>query len=286
LILSYFKSISEHGIAKSFVIGRNLIIRKVLWKSLDKHFVTIAGVRREMLGARLLAESNRRVLNGFFQGMKLGKLTWGARDAGPMILGTYEYEVQSTIMNSPSNYKILIDIGAADGFYAIGCLLNQRFEKAICFESNPKSRLAIKENAKENAVEDRISILGTADKEFANFLINELSFKSSEMIFLVDIEGSEFEILTAEIFDSLVDSMFIIEIHEIVENFEYKFQELIKNASIFFDIETIDSSNRPLFYNSTMNSWADEDRQVIFSEGRRYLMKWLVLVPKKFQAKI
>ena len=39
------------------------------------------------------------------------------------------------------------------------------------------------------------------------------------------------------------------------------------------DIETIDSSNRPLFYNSTMNSWADEDRQVIFSEGRRYLMK-------------
>jgi hypothetical protein len=106
------------------------------------------------------------------------------------------------------------------------------------------------------------------------------------MIFLVDIEGSEFEILTAEIFESLVDSMFIIEIHETVENFDYKFQELIKNASIFFDIETIDSSNRPLFYNSTMNSWADEDRQVIFSEGRRYLMKWLVLVPKKFQAKI
>ena len=286
MILSYLKSITEHGIAKSIVIGRNLIIRKILWKILDKHFVTITGVRREMLGERLLAESNRRVMNGFFQGMKLGKLTWGARDAGPMILGTYEYEVQSAIMNSPSTYKILIDIGAADGFYAIGSLLNLRFEKAICFESNPKSRIAIKDNAKENAVEDRISVLGTADKEFAKFLIDDLGFESSEMIFLVDIEGGEFEILTAEIFDSLPDSIFIVEIHETVENFDFKFQKLIKNASTFFDIETIDSSNRHLFYNSTMNSWADEDRQVIFSEGRRYLMKWLVLVPKKFQAKI
>jgi hypothetical protein len=275
---SYIKSLVEHGFKDSIVISKNLLIRKALWKVLDNHFVTITGVRREMLGKRLLEESGSVVKYGFFKGMKLGKFTWGARDSGPMIMGSYEYEVQSTIMNSPSRYKVFIDIGAADGFYAIGLTKNRKFEKAVCFESNVKSQTLIIENAKENKVEKNIEVFGTAKKDFHKKLLRE--FKSKEMLFLIDIEGGEFEILDHELFKSLQKSMFVIEIHRNCTDFEKKYKKLLKNASEFFETEIIDSSARKNISSPTMADWPDEDRLIVFSEGRRYKMEWLVLRPK------
>lgn len=255
-------------------------MRKILWKLLDKHFVTISGVRREMLGQRLLEEYGRIVKNGYFKGMKLGRLAWGARDAGPMILGTYEHQVQSVIMNSPERYKVFVDIGAADGFYAIGLVLNGRFDEAVCFESNSKSRISILENAKENGVENKVSIHGTAERDFHTQLTAKLGLNPKEMLFLIDIEGGEFEILDPEIFKALQKSMFVIEIHRTPRDFQEKYALLVENASIFFDIETIYSSSSSSDFHQAMENWADEDRQIVISEGRRYQMEWIVLTPK------
>jgi len=280
LISSRINSISEHGLKNSIAIGKNLLVRKILWKILEKHFVTISGVRREMLGQRLLEETERIVKNGYFKGMKLGRLTWGARDAGPMILGTYEHQVQSKIMNAPDRYKVFVDIGAADGFYAIGLMLNRRFDMAVCFESNSKSRTSILENAKENGVEDKISILGIAQRDFHKQLTMELDLRPEEIFFLIDIEGGEFEILNSEMFDSFKSSMFVIEIHRTVADFQAKYSNLVENASRFFDLETIYSISSQNAFDRTMENWPDEDRQIVLSEGRRYQMQWMILTPK------
>ncbi len=277
---SPINSIIDHGLRNSIVIAKNLLVRKILWKLLNKHFATISGVRREMLGKELLEKSGRVVMNGYFQGMKLGKLTWGARDAGPMLLGTYEQQVQSKIICSPDRYKVFVDIGAADGFYAIGLILNGRFKKAICFESKSKSRTAILENAKENNVDSHLLILGEAEKYFHKHLTVDLELKPEELIFLIDIEGGEFEILNSEIFEALQASMFVIEIHRTVDDFHAKYINLVENASKFFYVETIHSNINQNTFNPIMENWADEDRQIVLSEGRRYQMHWLVLTPK------
>ena len=75
-----------------------------------------------------------------------------------MILGLYEQEVLESLTNIPKKYKTFIDLGAADGYYGIGVLVNNLFENSFCFESTERGQNVIRENAKLNGVADKILI--------------------------------------------------------------------------------------------------------------------------------
>jgi tRNA G37 N-methylase Trm5 len=72
-------------------------------------------------------------------------------DRGGMILGMYEQEVITTL--NQNRGRILINLGAGDGFYSIGGVKSGLFEESIAFEMRSESQSLIIENARLNGVE-------------------------------------------------------------------------------------------------------------------------------------
>ena len=77
---------------------------------------------------------------------------WGKIDRPSMIYGFYEQEVLESLTSNKGKYKTLIDVGAADGYYAIGGIISGTFEKAICYEIAKEGQDQIKKNADLNKV--------------------------------------------------------------------------------------------------------------------------------------
>jgi hypothetical protein len=277
----YVISVLEHGPIDSLKIMGSLVKRKYLRVRSDKHFMQVAGVRRELLGERLLNISENKVLYGFFKGLKLESNLWSARDVASIILGQYEKEILDFIMNIPSRFLYFVDIGAADGIYAVGLLKNEKFQRVICFESNLRSQKSIEINAHINQVNGKVSIFGEAKIDFLNTITMDSELQLSKTVFLFDIEGGEYDLLTTENLIRMATSFVIVEIHKNVQNYEIKYRELIRRITPFFDYEVIREGERGSSEFSEISHWPDEDRNIIFSEGRRYAMEWLALSPRK-----
>ncbi len=270
----------KHGIRESFSIFRSLVIRYVLLRRSNRDFMRIAGIRRELLGRRIYEESSGCVRYGDFKGLKLVSHRWGARDLGSIILGEYERNIVEYINQVDLTRTTFVDVGAADGFYAVGLLHNGRMKRSICFESSEDGRTSIGANASANGVQSAISIRGTASKLFAKELLDELGDELKNSVFLFDIEGGEFDLLTNENLKILQNSILIVELHKEAGDYERKVNNLYLNARDTHQIHTIQRNGANPFQFEELESWPDEDRQIVFSEGRRYSMTWIALHPR------
>jgi hypothetical protein len=220
---------------------------------------------------------NHKVHYGPFKGLVLGRTLWGSTDRASMILGLYEQEILNSIFQVPKKYKFFIDLGAADGYYAIGVLKNRRFSKTFCYEMSEKGRQIIRENAKLNHVENHIEIHGIATKGFYKLIPN---INLSHSVMLVDIEGSEFDLFDYECLKAFKKSIIFIELHEsLVKNGLNKKDKLIKNAKHFFKVSELTTTARDLSCFEELKDLNDNDRWLICSEGRDKLMTWLRLDP-------
>lgn len=77
------------------------------------------------LGEQLDAIFQSRVQAGPFKGLYLPKhLAWGASARAALLLGIYEQDIQAFLPALSQRYSTFIDIGAADGYYTVGVLVN------------------------------------------------------------------------------------------------------------------------------------------------------------------
>ena len=196
-----------------------------------------------------------------------------------MLLGFYELEILDLIdrISKSKKFDTLIHIGAADGYYGVGVLINNLFQHSYCFETRELGQEIIRKNAEINGVSDRISIFGRATNGFDKLLRKE---HLSRSVVLVDIEGGEFELLNKDVFRNFQQSIFIIEIHGWIENADKKIIKLKEDAAAFFTITEMKTSARDLSKFDELRDYTDTDRWLLCSEGRPNLMSWYVLSPR------
>jgi len=223
---------------------------------------------------------NSTVRYGPFAGFKFGsKSWWGGADRGSMLLGLYEREVLDSLVNIPPTHKTFIDLGAADGYYGVGVLINSLFERSYCFEMSSAGQLVIGENALINNVSDKVKIHGYADKDFYKVIPSE--YYSNSVLF-IDIEGAEFDLLDINIFREFKDAVIFIELHDwFFEDGDDRLKKLKLDASQFFTISELTTTARDMSKFIELKHFSDDDRWLICSEGRGRLMTWLRLDPKK-----
>ena len=90
-----------------------------------------------MLSYEHARKHNFVVQYGIFKNLKMNdKISWGKGDIGSKIYGLYENKIQQKLKEI--NKPILIDIGAADGFFAIGCLKSKICDFCYAFEETKK----------------------------------------------------------------------------------------------------------------------------------------------------
>ena len=213
---------------------------------------------------------------GIFKNLKMNhEISWGRGDIASKIYGFYENKIQQKLKDI--NNPILIDIGAADGFFAIGSLKSKICEFCYAFEETKKSRENLSKTAKINNVQKKLSIIGKVTKDnFFTLLPSKINF--SEVTILCDIEGGEFDFFSDEILATIRCSNIIIEIHKNHnKNLEIDLLERVKK---YFDVSIIIDNDKNFESVSELHALNDIDRNLICSEGRSYIGKWWHLSPK------
>jgi precorrin-6B methylase 2 len=204
---------------------------------------------------------------------------WGRGEQGAMILGLYEQEVLNNLSEAPDRYRVLVDVGAGDGYYAVGLLYSGKVDRSIAFEAIPECRAAIARLAAENGVADKITVLGAASDRFVDTLRAQ-NIDSRETMFLIDIEGAEFKVLTEEFFAFLKDSLIVVETHaHIYADLRGEMERVIQRASMTHRTTNWYPGARNPWTIKELESFAEIDRWILCSEGRFEVQQWLRFDP-------
>lgn len=169
---------------------------------------------RYLLGQHLSKTFEHTVHYGPFAGMHLIQDSWwSAGDRGGMLLGLYEREVLEVIDSWRGRFTVFIDVGAADGYYAVGCLVGGLADQAVCFEVNEAGQNVIAAQSALNGVSDAVHVFGEAGKDFLSVAREVFSFSNTEALLLIDIEGGEYDLLDESTLASASGSRLIVEMH-------------------------------------------------------------------------
>lgn len=237
--------------------------------------------RLERISLKTYDLCNGIVLQGLFKDLKLNRDTWwGKCDLGAQCLGLYEKEVQDLI-EAEGPFKVFLDVGAADGYYATGVLHAKMAEKAICFEISEQGRLAIKENWVTNGSPGELVVYGEATPQSIIKVAATLPLNS---FVLIDIEGFEFSLLTPEVLFALKECTVIIEIHNWIEDFLNRYSSLLRDLDAYFHVDIIKPIDRDTHKIQLLQSYSDDNRLLVTSERRPCLMRFLHLKPRGINA--
>lgn len=226
--------------------------------------------------------TKHKVVNGYYKSLILSKnYNWNKDDIdlSPKLLGCYEEQVQEKIIELKKKYnlKYLVVFGASEGFHALGLMKNRFFSKAYIFEKDEKTRNILIKNSKINKIKE-IKIFSDANfSMIANFLNKK---EQKKTLFLIDIEGEEFNILNKKNLPFYKNSHLIIENHQdFIKNLKIKkifFKLMYKN----FDVSFLYNGNRNPHKFKDLYFLNDDEKYLIMSENRPCTMNWLILSPK------
>jgi hypothetical protein len=164
-------------------------------------------MRRRILGK--LADP-KRIAQGPFEGM--GYLPLGpSRSALPMLLGTYESEISLAVEAiCEARCDRIVNIGAGEGYYAVGMALRNPGARIVGFEMNPSARYYTRQLARRNGVRPRIKILG----ECTTTTLEAALEGAERPAVICDCEGAEDVLLDPLRVPSLRRTLILVETHE------------------------------------------------------------------------
>ncbi|MES1951269.1 hypothetical protein S4A8_10446 [Salinisphaera sp. S4-8] len=193
-------------------------------------------------------------------------------------MGEYEAHVVDRLISLSSEVDgPFIDVGAADGYFAIGMARLEKFEQVIAFEKSAEGRQALSRAVALNDCEGMVDIAC----ELTQFEVDERLGADERALVLIDIEGSEYDLLTSGMLAALRSSYVLVELHPFeIENGIAREQRLIERAHDHFEIEFfIRESYGPNKF-SELAAFDDDERLLALSEGRASNMRWMLMSPK------
>lgn len=195
-------------IAKEFLPNRlSVMIQSVRSRNIQVRLLKAIPGYLEAL-TTLTEEHGYSVLHGPFQGMTYPPQALLSRVGIPRLLGTYESELHPIIRGiAPRQYDQIIDIGSAEGYYAVG--LARLTGTTVCaFDTEPRERALCREMAQLNGVSEKVKISSWCDQDALVGVV------SGRCLIVCDCEGYEIELFTGKIVDRLRETDLIVELHE------------------------------------------------------------------------
>ncbi|MDZ7779593.1 MAG: hypothetical protein U5R14_06590 [Gemmatimonadota bacterium] len=188
-------------------------IRPVLRRVVPDSLRTYRGDlwRRRLVAAtdRLWRETGGVVQGGPFAGMTYTRTEYS--QLGPKLLGTYEQETREFVRRViAADPPCVINVGAAEGYYAVGLLTRTRRMRVSAFERNEEGRTLMRELAELNGVADRLEIHGDCTPGALSTCLAE--WPASPL--LIDIEGGERHLLDPVAVPELAKCEILVEMHE------------------------------------------------------------------------
>ncbi len=169
----------------------------------------LAKWRSELIYRTLAVRSGTQVLSGPFQGMNY-PLRASEGSGSARLLGVYEASLAPIIeLIIQRAYPMIVDIGCAEGYYAIGLARRMPQARIVARDDSPKAQDLCRQLAALNGVETRIEIGGRM--EHADF---DLCTRQKTLI-LCDIEGGEADLLDPVAAPGLTQADILVECHDL-----------------------------------------------------------------------
>jgi hypothetical protein len=164
--------------------------------------------RRELYSKLYPPNDEPRILSGPFAGMKyINTSAFGP--ISPKWLGSYEWEIQDLIGQfCVSGYETIVNVGSAEGYYAVGFAWRSRNSRVIAYDIDPFARRATRRLAAINGVTDRVAMRTSCHWSDLDRL------PQTKTLLFVDIEGAEIEFLDPHHCSSLKGFDILVEVHE------------------------------------------------------------------------
>lgn len=214
-----------------------------------------------------------QVQTGPFRGMTITpQASWGDGDISAKLLGLYEDELHDAIGQAVSTMPDhIINIGCAEGYYAVGLGRILDVELTIC-DTDPRALGATQVNATANGVEIARAIpVITAAK------LQSLVEHNLRPLLIVDCEGAEIDILDIAQAPALAKCTMLVETHDCLR--AGIAHALVERFSPTHSIQWIRAAGKNPWQFEFLDHLSDMDKMSIVLEGRPETAVWLWMTP-------
>jgi hypothetical protein len=237
--------------------------------------------RRQRVHHRILGrlESPEVIAQGPFRGMRYISSAF-CSEILPKLVGTYESEVSSAVEAiCGAGCDRIIDIGAAEGYYAVGLALRNPAATVIGFELNSSARYYFRQLARRNGVSNRIEVRGICDRDS----LAEAMEGAMRPALICDCEGAEDFLLRPDLIEPLRRAFVLVETHDGLTTdagvLEGITERLCERFEPTHDIEVIVSRDRSSDDLPAQIHLSPEEAEQAMDEGRPWA-RWLFLAPR------
>lgn len=193
------------------------------------------------------------------------------------LAGSYEAElhqaVEELIGTAP---PLVVNIGAGEGYYAVGLALRCPQARVIAFEADPYNARLLRELARRNGVAERVEIRGTCTvAELA-----ELDPPAGTAV-ISDCEGAEAELIDPRRVEWLARTPLLVEVHvsfvpDLAETLEARLRDNHEVESIPIAKRYLE--DHEMFWSTPRTSAIQQE--MLMSELRPWRTPWLWAVPR------
>lgn len=215
------------------------------------------------------------VVSGPFTGLKYVKYASKGSTLYPKLLGSYESELHSIVNKIINEATItqIIDIGCAEGYYAVGFAKFLPKATVFCYDIDFESLQICKEMAALNNVSERL-FLGNL---FTPSTFSHFDFKNHSLVFC-DCEGYELQIFTEQTVPLLKEVILIIELHDFIDrSISLTLKLLLSNSH---ELEIVETSKRSITDYPLLKGFNTFQQIRALDELRPEKMQWLIATPK------
>jgi SAM-dependent methyltransferase len=252
-------------------------IKNVVRKTFPKKYqLAQEALRRYRLKhvTRVLARKHGLVvLTGPFQGMKyLSEAVCSSLT--PKLLGSYESELHEALAQIiAADYETVVDIGCAEGFYAVGLALRLQHARVYAFDIDARARELCRELAAINQVSERITIQGECDHKGLQALLG------SPALIVSDCEGCELGLLDPALVPGLKTSDLLVELHDMFD--DRITPTLMARFCPTHDITLIDSAERDPSLFPELKDFSLLMQRTAVAEFRHAQARWAYMRAKR-----
>jgi hypothetical protein len=158
--------------------------------------------------SKVFRELHATVCQGPFKGMKYIKKSYSSALI-PKILGVYERELHPVIEQIISaEYQNIVDIGCAEGYYAVGFAFRCRDVQVYAYDTNKEALQDLRKLSALNSVSHKITV-----GDYCGYQDFEL-FRDKKTLIFCDIEGDELALLDPAQAPALSQYDLLVEVHD------------------------------------------------------------------------
>jgi len=242
-------------------------------KALNRLLRVLCFHRSALIANTLFAHGGGRVRRGPFAGLTLPRSA-AEGCLAPKLLGAYEAELHPVIERvAYRGYRTVVNIGCAEGYYAVGLALRLPEARILAFDIEPHAREATRALAEAHGVADRVQVDGA-------FIVDDFAaLVPGETFVFCDIEGAELELLVPDKAPNLRNLDMLVELHNLPEIGLY--QRMLDPFRDTHEIVHIEPGARDVEDFPELRGLENLDQLLAFWEHRRGPTPWVLMTANR-----